>query len=101
MESENILWLTVSTFDIDCCIFSCVFRLGSTPELTGTVVTPAFMGAPVILIEKLFSGQESLSAVKAAVAVLCAGDAVNEHDNGEGIKEVKGVQEWMSANNEV
>lgn len=75
-------------------------RLGSTPELTGTVVTPAFMGAPVILIEKLFSGQESLSAVKAAVAVLCAGDAVNEHDNGEGIKEVKGVLEWMSANNE-
>ena len=65
------------------------FRLGSTPKLTGNVKSPAFMGAPVILIEKLFSGRESISAVKVASAILRAGGAINEHDNGDGIREAK------------
>lgn len=29
--------------------------------------------------------------MKVVVVVLCVGDVVNEYDNGEGIKEVKGV----------
>ena len=77
------------------------FRLGSTPELTGNVITPAFMGAPVILIEKLFSGRESISAAEAASAILRAGGAINEQDNGDGIREAKDVQDWMSSKSEV
>ncbi|XP_022808013.1 uncharacterized protein LOC111345029 [Stylophora pistillata] len=76
-------------------------RLGSTPELRGNVITPAFMGAPVILIEKLFSGRESISAVEAASAILRAGGAINEHDNGDGIREAKDVQDWMSSKSEL
>ncbi|KAK2547285.1 putative D-/L-hydantoinase subunit A [Acropora cervicornis] len=78
-------------------------RLGSTPELTGNVITPAFMGAPVILIEKLFSGRESISAAEAASAILRAGGAINEQDNGDGmeIREAKDVQDWMSSKSEL
>lgn len=80
---------------------SFIFRLGSTPELTGMVATPAFMGAPVILIEKLFSGRESISAVEAVSAISQAGSAVDENDNGDGIREAKDVQDLMSAKNKV
>lgn len=59
------------------------------------------MGAPVILIEKLFSGRESISAVEAVSAILRAGGAINEHDNGGGIREAKDVQDWMSSKSEV
>ena len=69
--------------------------------MTGIVASPAFMGAPVILVERVFSGLESISALKAATAVSVNTDAVKEKDNGDGIKEVENVQELMSVGNEV
>lgn len=59
------------------------------------------MGAPVILIEKLFSGRESISAVEAVSAIAQAGSAIDENDNGDGIREAKDVRDLMSAKNKV
>ncbi|KAL9952326.1 hypothetical protein ACROYT_G039563 [Oculina patagonica] len=75
-------------------------RLGSTPEMTGIVAAPAFMGAPAILIERVFSGLESIAALKAASAVSRNANALKERDAEDGIKEVENVQELMSLKDE-
>lgn len=70
--------------------------------MTGKVAAPAFMGAPVIVIERLFSGLESISALKAASAVSLNADALNEKEAADGaIKEVENVQDLMSVQHEV
>lgn len=75
-------------------------KLGSTPELTGSIAAPAFMGAPAIAIERLFSGRESIAALKAASGVLLSDKALKEKDAGDGTKEVEYVQDLMSVKNE-
>lgn len=75
-------------------------KLGSTPELTGIVAAPAIMGAPAILIERLFSGRESISALKAASGVLLTDKALKERDAGDGTKEVECAQDLVSVKNE-
>lgn len=75
-------------------------KLGSTPELTGIVAAPAFMGAPAILIERLFSGRESISALKAASGVLLSDKALKERDAGDGTREVECAQDLLSVKNE-
>lgn len=39
--------------------------------------------------------------MEAASAILRTGGAINEHDNGDGIREAKDVQDWMSSKSEV
>ena len=81
--------------------FSLIFRLGSTPELTGIVAAPAIMGAPAILIERLFSGRECISALKAASGVLLSDQALKARDAGDGTMEVESAQDLVSVKNEV
>ena len=81
--------------------FSLIFRLGSTPELTGSVTAPALMGAPAIIIERLQSGRETISALKAASGVLLSGKALKERDAGDGTREVECAQDLLSVKNEV
>ena len=81
--------------------FSLIFRLGSTPELTGIVAAPAIMGAPAILIERLCSGRECISALKAASGVLLSDKALKERDAGDGTREVECAQDLVSVKNEV
>lgn len=69
--------------------------------MTGIVAAPAFMGAPAILIERMFSGLESIAALKAASAVSRNANALKEKDAGDGIREVENVQELMSLKDEV
>ena len=82
-------------------IFSLIFRLGSTLELTGSVAAPAFMGAPAIVIERLFSGRETISALKAASGVLLSDKTLKERETGDGTREVECAQDLMSVKNEV
>ena len=79
--------------------FSCGFccRLGSTPELTGAVAVPCYMGAPVIIIERLFSGQECISALEAAAAITFKRNQVKERDTGDGIREAESIQDLIKA----
>ena len=59
------------------------------------------MGAPAIAIERLFSGRESISALKAASGVLLSDNALKERDAGDGTREVECAQDLMSVKNEV
>lgn len=59
------------------------------------------MGAPAIAIERLFSGRESIAALKAASGVLLSDKALKEKDAGDGTKEVEYAQDLMSVKNEV
>ena len=68
-------------------------RLGSTPELTGKVAGPCFMGAPAIMVERLFSGQESYSAVEAAARITFNTIEVKGKNAGDGIREVGNLQD--------
>lgn len=72
-------------------------KLGSTPELTGMVAAPCYMGAPVIIIERLFSGRESVSAMEAAAAIAFSGDQLEGKDARDGIREADNVQELIRA----
>ena len=72
-------------------------RLGSTPELTGRVAAPCFMGAPAIMIERLFSGKESYYAVEAAGRIAFSSSEVKDKNAGEGIREVKNPQDLIKA----
>ena len=59
------------------------------------------MGAPAILIERLFSGRECISALKAASGVLLSDKALKEKDAGDGAREVECAQDLVSVKNEV
>jgi len=72
-------------------------RLGSTPELTGTVAAACYMGAPVIIIERLFSGRESISALQAAATIAFNRDQVEEREAGDGIREADNIRDLMKA----
>lgn len=72
-------------------------KLGSTPELTGRVAAPCFMGAPAIMIERLFSGKESYYAVEAAGRIAFSSSEVKDKNAGEGIREVKNPQDLIKA----
>ena len=61
------------------------------------VAAPCYMGAPVIIIERLFSGQESVSAMEAAAAIAFSGDQLEGKDAGDGIREADNVQELIRA----
>lgn len=78
-----------------------IFRLGSSPELTGPVAMPALMGAPVIDLEKLFNGQETTSALQAVQAILFNGNKIKERDVAVGIRIAENVEDLMSQETEV
>lgn len=59
------------------------------------------MGAPAIIIERPFSGRETISALKAASGVLLSDKALKEREAGDGTREVECVQDLMSVKNEV
>ena len=59
------------------------------------------MGAPAILIERLFSGRECISALKAASGVLLSDKALKARDAGDGTMEVESAQDLVSVKNEV
>lgn len=51
------------------------------------------MGAPAIMVERLFSGQESYSALEAVARIVLNTVEVKEKITGEGIREVGNVQD--------
>jgi len=59
------------------------------------------MGAPAIAIERLFSGRESISALKAASGVLLSDKALKERDAGDGTRQVECAQDLLSVKKEV
>ena len=60
------------------------------PGTQGRVVPVAFMGAPIILVEKLVNGQEIPVALKAIQQVLASGMYSGDKGDGrEGIGEIK------------
>ena len=59
------------------------------------------MGAPAMVIERLCSGRESISALKAASGVLLSDQALKERDARDGTREVECAQDLMSVKNEV
>lgn len=61
----------------------------------------ALMGAPVIDLEKLFSGREATSALKAVQAILLSGDKVKERDAADGIREAENIKDLISLETEV
>jgi len=55
------------------------------------------MGAPVIIIERLFSGRESISALQAAATIAFNRDQVEEREAGDGIREADNIRDLMKA----
>lgn len=53
-----------------------LFRLGKVSKLTGPVAVVALMGDPMVVFERLISGQESASALKKMEGGHCPGDEV-------------------------
>ena len=60
--------------------------------MTGPVGLTALMGAPMIDLEKLFSGRESNSALEAVQTILFNGDKVKEKTVTGGIRITEDVQ---------
>ena len=60
--------------------------------MTGPVGLTALMGAPMIDLEKLFSGRESNSALEAVQTILFNGDKVKEKTVTDGIRITEDVQ---------
>ena len=60
--------------------------------MTGPVGLTALMGAPMIDLEKLFSGRESNSALEAVQMILFNGDKVKEKIVTDGIRITEDVQ---------
>lgn len=56
-----------------------------------------YMGAPVIIIERLFSGRESISALEAAAAITFNSNKVKDRNAGDGIREAEDIQDLMRA----
>lgn len=73
--------MLIESCSVNCNVFC---RLGSTPELTGKVAGPCFMGAPAIMVERLFSGQESYSSLEAAARIVFNTIEVKEKNTGKG-----------------
>ena len=61
------------------------------------VAAPCYMGAPMIIIERLFSGRESVSAMEAAAVIAFSGDQLQDKDAGDGIREADNIQELLKA----
>ena len=79
-----------------------IFRLGSSPGLTGPVGVTASMGAPMIDLEKLFSGRETTLALKAVQAILFSGGKIKERHVADGsIRVAEGVQDLLYGITEV
>ena len=53
--------------------FDFVFRLDSTPDLTGLVTSIGFMGAPGVILEKIPSGKETTCAMECMQDLFAAG----------------------------
>ena len=60
--------------------------------MTGPVGLTALMGAPMIELEKLFSGRESNSPLEAVQRVLFNGDNVKEKTVTDGITITEDIQ---------
>ena len=54
-----------------------------------------YMGAPVIIIERLFSGRESISALEAATTIAFNRNQVKDRSTGDGIQEAVNIQDLM------
>ena len=61
------------------------------------VGAPCYMGAPVIIIERIFGGQESISALEAAATIALMRNQIKENDSGDGIKEAENIQDLIKA----